>query len=76
MTRKASLSSLVDLSPWSVDFFDYQAAAMVAYRDTGYYPPNVGDACNICSFTDYCVAVGGSKSQDFPLIQITNKEKK
>lgn len=75
MTRKASLSSLVDLSPWSIEFFDYQASAMIAYRETGFYPPNVGDACNICSFSDYCVAAGGMKSKDFPLIQITKKEK-
>jgi hypothetical protein len=76
MTRKAALTGLIDLSPWPISFFDYQVSAMDAYRETGYYPPNVGDTCNICSFSDYCQAVGGSKSKDYPLIQITTKKEK
>lgn len=75
MTRKGELSDLTDLSPWSMDYFDYGFAAMNAAIETGYFPPNVTDACSYCSFADYCVAVNGSKSAKYPLTKIT-KEKR
>ena len=74
MSRKGVLDSLIDLTPWSIEFFEYQFGAMQAHIDTGLLPPNVGDHCGFCSFADYCVAVNGSKSSDYPL-QI-HKEKK
>lgn len=67
MSRKGALDDLMDLSPWGIDFFEYQFGAMQAYIDTGFFPPNVGDHCGYCSFTEYCAAVGGSKSSEFPL---------
>ena len=74
MTRKAELSDLVDLSQWSMEFFDYEFAAMNAYMDTGYFPPVVGEHClTLCSVSDYCQAVGGSKSADYPFAQPTKK---
>lgn len=69
MSRKAALSDLVDLSPWSMDFFDYEFAAVNAFIDTGFFPANVGDHCGFCGFTDFCVAVNGSKSSEYPLSQ-------
>jgi len=74
MTRKGELSDLTDLSTWSMDYFDYGFAAMNAAIDTGFFPPNVTDACSYCSFADYCIAVNGSKSAAYPLTKIT-KEK-
>ena len=76
MTRKAALSDLVDLSPWSMEFFDYEFGALNAFIDTGYFPPNVGDHCGWCSFADYCVAVNGPKSSEFPLAIPTQKGKR
>lgn len=67
MSRKGTLDDLIDLSPWSVDFFAYEFDAMQAFMDTGYFPPSVGDHCGYCSFRDYCVAVGGSRSSEYPL---------
>lgn len=67
MSRKAELADLIDLTPWSIDFYDYQFSAMNAHIDTGYLPPNVGDHCSFCSFRDYCAAVGGSKASEYPL---------
>jgi len=74
MTRKGELSDLTDLSPWSMEYFDYGFSAMNATIETGYFPPNVTDACSYCSFSDYCVAVNGSKSANYPLVKLT-KEK-
>lgn len=75
MCRDGRLNDLIDLTPWSIDFFEYQFGAMQAYMDTGYFPPTVSDHCGYCSYADYCAAVGGSKSAGYPL-QIHTKEKK
>ena len=75
MTRKASLTGLVDLAPWTIEFFNYQASAMKAFQDTGFWPASVGDACNICSFTQYCQAYGGSKAGEVPLMEIQTIER-
>lgn len=74
MSRTGTLGSLIDLTPWSIAFYDYEFSAMQAFMDTGYYPPSVGDHCGYCSFSEYCAAVGGSKSAEFPL-QVHTKEK-
>ncbi len=74
MSRKGELADLVDLTPWSIEFYDYQFAAMDAHIETGYLPPTVGDHCGFCSFKDYCTAVGGSKASEYPL-QIHTKGK-
>ena len=67
MTRKAALDDLTDLTPWGIDFFDQQFAAMNAYMGTGFFPANVGDHCSYCSYRDYCIAVNGSKSAKYPM---------
>lgn len=72
-TRNAELSELVDLSTWGMDYFDYQFGAMNASIDTGYFPPSVGEHCNWCSVSDFCVAVRGPHSSAWPLA--TPKEK-
>lgn len=74
MTRKAELSPLTDLTPWGIDYFEYGFAAMNQQIELGLFPPNVGDHCSYCGFAEYCVAVNGSKSKGFPLVQPT-KEK-
>lgn len=67
MTRKANLTQLVDLSPWTIEFFEYQVTAMKSYAATDYWPMNVGQSCYICSFTEYCQGFGGSKAHEIPL---------
>jgi hypothetical protein len=74
MTRKASLSDLVDLSPWSMDFFDYEFAALNTFIDSGFFPANPGEHCSFCGFTEYCVAVNGAKSSEYPLSQPKGKQ--
>lgn len=74
MSRKGEIADLIDLSPWSIEFYEYQFSAMDAQLATGYLPPAVGDHCGFCSFRDYCVAVGGSKASEYPLT-IHKKEK-
>lgn len=73
MSRKGVIDDLIDLTPWGIDYFEYEFGAMQAFMDTGFYPPNVGEHCSYCSFRDYCVAANGSKSSNYPL-QITTKE--
>lgn len=67
MSREAELSDLHDLSPWSIDFFNYTFNAMNINVDAGLYPPNVSDHCNWCSVRQYCVAMNGPKSSEYPL---------
>lgn len=69
MTRRGELEDLTDLSPWGVDYFDHAFSAMNAQLALGWFPPNVSDHCNICSFRDYCVAINGSKSGSYPLVK-------
>jgi len=71
MTRKGELDELLDLSPLSMDYFDYVFGAMNYSTMNGWFPPSVGDSCRMCSFTAQCPAFGGT---DFPL-QIPNKGK-
>lgn len=71
MTRKGELDELLDLSPLSMEYFDYVFGAMNHEVMNGWFPPAVGDACRMCSFTAQCPAFGG---KDFPL-QIPNKGK-
>jgi hypothetical protein len=73
MTRNAALDDLTDLTPWGMDFFDYSFGAMNAQLATGYFAPNVSDHCSWCGVRDYCYAVNGSKSSDYP-IQITGRK--
>jgi hypothetical protein len=68
MTRKASLDDLVDLTNWSMDFYDMQFGAMNAYMATGFFPAAVGDHCGYCSYKDYCVAVNGPKALQYPMV--------
>jgi hypothetical protein len=74
MTRKAALSDLVDLSAWSMDFFDYEFSALNAFIDTGFFPANVSDHCSYCGFAEHCVAVNGAKSSEYPLSQPKGKQ--
>lgn len=67
MSRKAELADLIDLTPYSMEFYDHQFAAMNAHLDTGYLPATVGDHCGFCSFSDYCYALNGSKSSEYPM---------
>lgn len=67
MSRKGQLSGLVDLSHWDMAFFDHAFEAMNAQMDLGYYPPNVDKHCSFCSVADYCTAVNGPKSSEYPL---------
>lgn len=71
MTRKGELDELLDLSPLSMDYFDYVFGAMNHSTMNGWFPPSVGDSCRMCSFTAQCPAFGGT---DFPL-QIPTKGK-
>lgn len=71
MTRKGELDELLDLSPLSMEYFDYVFGAMNHSTMNGWFPPSVGDSCRMCSFTAQCPAFGGT---DFPL-QIPNKGK-
>jgi hypothetical protein len=73
MSRKGELDDLIDLTPWSIDYYEYQFGAMNAYIDTGWFPPSPGDHCSYCSFSQYCVATNGSKSSDYPLVNITKE---
>jgi hypothetical protein len=74
MTRHGELSDLMDLSPWSMDYFDYSFGAMNAQLDLGWFTPNPSDHCSWCSFAEYCVAVDGPKSSEYPLRIADNKE--
>jgi hypothetical protein len=74
MTRKAELSDLVDLSPWSMEFFDYEFAALNAFIETGFFPPNVGDHCSYCGVADACLAVNGRNASKYPLAIPHTKE--
>ena len=67
MTRAARLDDLVDLTPWGMDFFDYSFGAMNAQLATGFFAPNVSDHCSWCNVRDYCYAVNGPKSDQYPL---------
>ena len=71
MTRKGELDELLDLSPLSMEYFDYVFGAMNHSTMNGWFPPSVGDSCRMCSFTAQCPAFGGT---DFPL-QIQGKRK-
>jgi len=55
----------------NIEYFDYVFGAMNHSTTNGWFPPAVGDACRMCSFTAQCPAFGG---KDFPL-QIPNKGK-
>lgn len=69
MTRKAELSELTNLDSWGMDYFDYVYTDMNERIDRGLFPPVIGDHCNWCSVSEYCVAVRGSLSTDYPLAQ-------
>lgn len=71
MTRKGELDELLDLSPLSMEYFDYVFGAMNHSTMNGWFPPSVGESCRMCSFTAQCPAFG---SKDFPL-QIPTKGK-
>lgn len=73
MTRKAELSELTDLATWGMDYFDYVYTDMNERIDRGMFPPSIGDHCNWCSVAEYCVAVRGSRSADYPLAQPKEK---
>ena len=66
MTRTAALADLTDLTPWSMEFFDYQFASMNAFLDTGFYPANIDKHCeSMCSVKDYCHATNGPLSSGY-----------
>lgn len=68
MTRKAELVGLKDLSPWGMEYFGFQFNSMDSTIAAGYFAPSVDDHCSWCSFAEYCPAVAGDKSSQFPLV--------
>lgn len=67
MTRSCKVEDIIDLSPWSMDFFDYHFSAMQESLMAGRFPASVGDHCNYCGFSEYCFAVNGAKSFEYPM---------
>jgi hypothetical protein len=74
MTRMGNLGDLVPLDGWGIDYFEYQFRGVNEYLSTGYYPPNVGEHCGWCSLSDFCAAVGGSRSAGFPIGKIGKEQ--
>lgn len=72
-TRKAALEEVVELSTWSIEYFDHLFAGMQAQIQTGYFLPNVGMNCNMCGVRDACYAWGSENSKRFPIQVITHK---
>jgi hypothetical protein len=70
MTRKGELSDAIDLSHWDEDFFDGWFSTVNAQIALGLFAPNVDMHCGWCGVRDYCQAVNGELSSDYPL-QIT-----
>lgn len=73
MTRKASLAPLTELNEYGMDYFDREFAAMNAAIANDEYTPNVGKHCSYCGVKDFCAALNGPQSHNYPLI--TPKEK-
>lgn len=67
MTRKGELSDAIDLSHWTEEFFDGWFATVDAQIALGWFAPNVDMHCGWCGVRDYCWAVQGSESSEYPL---------
>jgi len=68
MTRKGELSDAIDLSHWDEDFFDGWFSTVNAQIALGLFAPNVDMHCGWCGVRDYCQAVVGDKSSEYPLM--------
>jgi hypothetical protein len=68
MTRKSELSGLEDLHLYDEDWFDSWFASINKQIDMNIFVPSIDTHCGWCSVSEYCAAVGGSKSSDYPLM--------
>lgn len=74
MTRKGELSDAIDLSHWDEDFFDGWFSTVSEQMALGWFAPNVDMHCGWCGVRDYCQAVAGEKSSEYPLQMKEGKE--